>query len=115
MRNKSKMKKLFSVLMMAVTLLAITGCSWQRPYNTPEYVDVDTSETAFLLPLEGTTTNQARFESEEYLKANMVAAKRVQIPKRWEQTGREYFGLPNGKWIPTMRVVKVNRTPITRQ
>ena len=34
-----------------------------RPYDVPEFVEVDSSESAFLIPLEGDTTNQAAFQS----------------------------------------------------
>jgi SPFH domain / Band 7 family len=91
-------------------LVLLSGCI--RPYDRPEYVEIDTSETGFLIPLEGDSTLQARFQSEDYLKQRKVAAKRVQITHRWSQEGR----LPGeGRWIPTVRLVKVNRSPITRE
>ena len=34
----------------------------------PEFVEVDSSESAFLIPLEGDTTNQAAFQSVEFLR-----------------------------------------------
>jgi len=88
----------------------LTGCI--RSYDRPEYAEIDTSETGFLIPLEGNTGTQARFQSEEYLRELKVAAKRVQITHRWSQEGR----LPNsGRWIGTVRLIKVNRSPITRE
>lgn len=94
-----------------LALMALTsGCI--KPYDTPQYIEIDTSETGFLIPLEGDTTLQARFQSEDYLKQRKVAAKRVQITHRWSQEGR----LPgDGHWIPTVRLVKVNRSPVTRE
>jgi hypothetical protein len=86
------------------------GCV--RSYDRPEYVEIDTSETGFLIPLEGDSNEQVKFQSEDYLKARKVATKRVQITHRWSQEGR----LPNsGRWIPTVRLVKVNRSPVTRE
>jgi len=86
------------------------GCI--RPYDRPEYAEIDTSETGFLIPLEGDSGVQAKFQSEEYLRALKVAAKRVQITHRWSQEGR----LPNsGQWIPLVRLIKVNRSPVTRE
>src|SRR5262249_54002798 len=35
-----------------------------RPYDTPEYSEIDTSETGFLVPLEGDSGSQAKFQSE---------------------------------------------------
>jgi len=98
-------------VIIAVIALALTsGCI--KSYDKPEFVEIDTSETGFLIPLEGDTTQQAKFQSEEYLKQRKVAAKRVQITHRWSQEGR----LANdGRWLPTVRLVKVNRSPITRE
>lgn len=87
-----------------------TGCI--KPYDRPEYVEIDTSDTGFLIPLEGDTAQQARFQSEDYLKQRKVAAKRVQITHRWSQEGRL---AGNGRWIPSVRLVKVNRSPLTRE
>jgi len=65
-----------------------------------------------VIPLEGDSKQQAKFQSEDYLKQRKVAAKRVQITHRWSQEGR----LENdGRWIATVRLVKVNRSPVTRE
>lgn len=102
----SKAAPAMAGLLCAVTL---TGC--MKPYDKPEFVEVDTSETGFLIPLEGDAAHQEKFQSEDYLKQRKVATKRVQITHRWSQEGR----LSNsGKWIPTVRLVKVNRSPETR-
>ncbi|MDB6018524.1 MAG: Band 7 protein, partial [Pedosphaera sp.] len=94
--------------LLALSLL--TGC--MKPYDRPEYVEIDTSETGFLIPLEGDGTQQARFQSEDYLKQRKVATKRVQVLHRWSQEGRM---VGDGRWIPTVRLVKVNRSPVTRE
>jgi hypothetical protein len=97
-------------LMLAALPLALGGCV--RSYDRPEYAEIDTSETGFLIPLEGDSGSQAKFQSEEYLRALKVAAKRVQITHRWSQEGR----FPNsGQWIPLVRLIKVNRSPVTRE
>jgi len=91
-------------------IIGFTGCV--RPYDTPEYVMIDTSETGFLIPLEGNGADQAKFDSEAYLKANKAPSKRVQITHRWSQEGR----LSNdGHWIANVRLIKVNRAPVTRE
>ena len=91
-------------------ILLTSGCI--KAYDTPEYLEIDTSETGFLIPLEGDSVSQAKFQSEDYLKQRKVAAKRVQITHRWSQEGR----MPNsGRWIPTVRLIKVNRSPVTRE
>ncbi|MEY2479111.1 MAG: hypothetical protein QOI04_38 [Verrucomicrobiota bacterium] len=97
-------------IVATMSIFALNGCV--RPYDTPEYSEIDTSETGFLIPLEGNSGSQAKFQSEEYLRELKVAAKRVQITHRWSQEGR----LPNsGRWIPTVRLIKVNRSPVTRE
>jgi hypothetical protein len=110
----ARLRKFFgSATPVIVALLALgltSGC--MKPYDKPEYVEIDTSETGFLIPLEGDGTQQAKFQSEEYLKQRKVAAKRVQITHRWSQEGRISS---NGRWIATVRLVKVNRSPITRE
>src|SRR5207248_1101118 len=90
-------------------LISLTsGCI--KSYDKPEYKEIDTSETGFLIPLEGDSVSQAKFQSEDYLKQRKVAAKRVQITHRWSQEGR----LPDsGRWIPIVRLIKVNRSPVT--
>jgi hypothetical protein len=55
---------------------------------------------------------QDAFESEEFLKQNKVATRRVQIPHRWLQTGRFWW---KGEWIDTVRLIRVDRSPRTRQ
>ncbi len=104
------LSKTATIAVGMLCLLGLTGCV--KPYDRPEYVEIDTSETGFLIPLEGDGTQQARFQSEDYLKQRKIATKRVQILHRWSQEGR----LPNdGRWIPTVRLVKVNRSPVTRE
>jgi hypothetical protein len=98
-------------LLCSLSLLGLTaGCV--RQYDRPEYVEIDTSETGFLIPLEGDSTEQVKFQSEDYLKQHKVATKRVQITHRWSQEGR---WPTDGKWIPIVRLVKVNRSPVTRE
>ena len=95
--------------LIAAACLSV-GC--MRPYDKPEFSTIDTAETGFLIPLEGDGKNQAKFASEEYLTQLKVAAKRVQIPHRWQQMGR--FD-SDGQWIPTVRLIKVERSPVTRE
>jgi regulator of protease activity HflC (stomatin/prohibitin superfamily) len=101
--------KRFIVLASCVVAFAAVGC---RPYDVPEFHEIATSETAILVPLEGDTTKQAAFESEEMLKQHLVSVKRIQIPHRWVSKGRLWYV---GEWQSTMRLVKVDRKPVTRE
>lgn len=98
------------LILMLTAVGALSGC--MRAYDKPEYAEIDTSETGFLIPLEGDSGTQAKFQSEQYLRDLKVAAKRVQITHRWSQEGRFYW---SGRWIPMVRLIKVNRSPVTRE
>lgn len=101
------MKKI-GLIFLSTLLLA--GCA---PVQIDPIEEIGTNETAFVVPLEGASkTEQGRFMSLEYLQQAKVATKRVTIPLRYRQTGRMYF---EAEWIPTMRLIKVNRTPVTRE
>jgi hypothetical protein len=105
----ARFAKAAPIVVGVLGVAGLTGC--MKPYDKPEFVEVDTSETGFLIPLEGDATQQEKFQSEEYLKQRKVATKRVQITHRWLQEGR----LPtDGRWMSTVRLVKVNRSPVTR-
>ena len=108
--SHTNVQAMAALLWPASLLLLSSGCV--RQYDRPEYVEVDTSETGFLIPLEGDTTEQVKFQSEDYLKQHKVATKRVQITHRWSQEGR---WPTDGKWISLVRLVKVNRSPVTRE
>ena len=98
--------------MLALVAIPLLGVGCMKPFDRPEYIEIDTSDTGFLIPLEGETAAQTRFQSEDYLGQRKVAAKRVQILHRWSQEGRMQT---DGHWIATVRLVKVNRSPVTRE
>lgn len=101
---------LFSVALMLLSV----GCL--RKYDVPEFVEVGPNETAFVIPLEDKADKAVTFDSKEYLEKRKVSLKRIQIPHRWNQTGRDFLFIPGeGSWIDTVRVVTVDRTPTTRQ
>ena len=58
-------RKMLFLAVIVMTILVFTGC--RRPYDTPEFITIEPSQTAFLIPLVGDTNNQASFESEEML------------------------------------------------
>ena len=109
------MKKYVAILAplgVGLVAAAIAGGLAVRPFDRPEYAEIDTSESAFMIPMEGDTHDQAEFPSIEFLKARKVAAKRVKIDHRWNQTG---FLPAQGSWISVVRLVKVDRRPVTRE
>lgn len=104
------MKKLVLMVLVVVMMFAMTGCG-RRPYDIPEFVTIEASQTAFLVPLVGDTTQQSAFESEELLLEHKVATKEIQIPHRWVQTGRKDY---NGEWRPSATLIVVERKPVSR-
>src|SRR3954465_14219875 len=97
---------------VALVLLLAAALMFIKPYDVPEFVEIDSSESAFLIPLEGDTANQSAFHSVKFLEEKKIATKRVQITHRWQQLGY----LPStGKYVATVRLVKVDRRPVTRE
>lgn len=102
-------KRLVVLFAVCICLLGFAGC--RRPYDTPEFVTIEASQTAFLVPLTGDTSNQASFESEELLEQAKVATKEIQIPHRWVQTGRRNW---QGEWRASAKLIIVERKPVSR-
>jgi hypothetical protein len=98
------------VLMLGMFML-VAGSLGCRAYPKPMIEEIDTHETAYLIDLEG-MGDQVKFASVDQLEKQKIAAKRVEIPLRWLQTGRAWF---DGQWIPQQRLIKVNRTPVARR
>lgn len=105
-------KKIIIPTMLVGTVALTSGCGFIKPYDKPEYVEIKPNQTAFVIPLEGKTSQQGKFESEEFLKEAQVATKRIQIPHKWVKTGR---GTGTGKYVDTVRVLVVDRYPETRE
>ena len=96
---------------LGIFILFTSGCL--APPKKELVEEIKTNETAFLVPLEGATkANQAKFMSLDYLENAKLATKRVTLPQRTKVTGRFWY---EREWIPTMKVITVNRIPITRE
>ena len=105
-----KFKKLVVLLLVIImTCTMFSGC--RKPYDKPEFVTIEASQTAFLIPLVGDTTTQSAFESEELLTEAKVATKEIQIPHRWVQMGRRHW---YGEWKPSATLIVVERKPVSR-
>lgn len=107
--TRTTVKKIVSVMALCM-VMSCTSC--RKPYDTPEFVEIQPSQTAFLVPLVGDTSEQASFESEELLEKTKVATKEVQIPHRWVQTGRKSW---KGEYRPSAKLIVVERKPVTRE
>jgi hypothetical protein len=88
----------------------LSGCG---PAKVEKTIEIKNNETAFVVPLEGDTAGkQAQFMSIDYLNKSKVAAKRVIIPQRDQSIGRLWWEY---RWIPMVRVIVVDRQPVTNQ
>lgn len=104
-----KNTKFIATLIIGAATLLFTGCV--KPVEPKVLVTANSNETMFVVPLQGDNkTSQAKLDSAEYYNKQKVAVKEIQIPHRWLQIGRLEH---DGKWIPTMTVIKVDRSPIT--
>lgn len=92
--------------------ISLSGCGIIKPYEKPKFVEIEPNQTAFVIPLEGKTSDQGQFQSLEFLEKNQVAAKRIQIPRTWYKTGR-LSG--TGEYKDDVRVIIVDRNPATRE
>lgn len=102
-----KLNKLIAAA-LASTFLFTAGC---KQYEQPEFIEVKANETAYVIPLEDSAEKGVKFDSEDYLDKKKVALKRIPIPHRWNKTGRMYY---DGEWMDTVRVITVDRSPVTR-
>jgi len=111
------MKKVMSMLVVVMVTLMLTGCGegFIKPFKKEIRETVKSSETAFSIPLIGDNmSKQKDFMSIDYLKNNKIQEKEIIIPQRWVQTGRALIWSA-GKYIPTMKIIKVDRTPQSRK
>jgi hypothetical protein len=100
------MKKIAALLFMCFLLVA---CG---PPQLEQYKEIQPHETAFVVALEGAQGDQVRFDSADAVKKLRVASRRVPIPTRKKDTGRAPGAY---EWIPTVQVITVDRSPITRE
>lgn len=103
------MKKIIALILALVMCLSLAGC--RKPYDKPEFITIEASQTAFLIPLVGDTAEQGAFESEEMLQEAKVATKEIQIPHRWVQTGRKSW---MGEYRASATLIVVERKPVSR-
>lgn len=104
MKNKLP---LFTGLLASVLL---TAC---RPVKILDVVEIKPNETAWAIPLDTSTeTGQVKFNSIDFLNAKKVAAKRIMVDKVERKIGRMYWDI---EWIPAIRVIRVDRSLVTRE
>lgn len=107
------MRRLKLFVPLFVLCCIAVGCPCVQPYDVPEFVDIEPNETGFLIPLEGETSKQMKFESAAHVEKLKIATKRVQITHRWVTTGRYWANA--GEYMDSVRLLKVDRSPVTRE
>jgi hypothetical protein len=106
---KNSKKGVVPVAIIIFATLYLTGCG---PAKIEPVVEISPNETVFVVPMEGNTDAQGKFMSIEYLEHKKVAAKRITLSLRERSTGRMWWDY---EWLPTDRVIKVDRSPVTRE
>jgi hypothetical protein len=106
--------KLHKLLLMPVIVWAAalsgSGC---KPVKVLDPVSVEPNETAWVIPLDAQTeSGQAKFNSIDFLNQKKIASKRIMVDKVERQTGRMWYDI---EWIPAVRVIKVDRSLVTRE
>jgi len=100
-------------VVLVIIVVGVYGCLNLAPAYHEKYEDIESDETAFVIPLEeGTKAAQMQFESVDFLNENKIGTKRVLIPQRLSKQGRFRR---NSKYIPTVRVIKVSRAWVSRE
>lgn len=95
-----------------LVVLLVIWFAFVPPYNTPKFETIETSETGFLLPLDDGSGGVKHVDSINMLGQGKIGGKRVQIPKKWNQTG----WMPNwGHYLDEKRLVKVDRSTIGKE
>lgn len=101
------MKKRFILILVGMLLLStLVGCTTSKK----DYITIEPSQTAFLVPLVGDTSEQGVFQSQELLQDAKVATKRVVITYT-----KEKVGFLSWKKYPTATLIIVERKPETRE
>lgn len=95
-----------------LSLCLFTGC--YRPFEPVQLEVIQANEDGFLIPLKGDNKKQASTNGIEMLEESLVNVKQVQIPQQWVPVGYEWMG-PNGNWKPAATLIKVDRSPVTRE
>ena len=103
-----KYGKMLFVLVMVMFVVCLSGCI--KPPLVEQFKEIKNNETAFVVQLEG--SQQAKLDSLDSLQKMQVSTKRINIPLRWRKTGRWSY---QGEWIPTVDIIIVNRSPVTRE
>lgn len=98
------------IVIASLACAFLTACS---PVKILDVVEVKPNETAWAIPLDAATqSGQVKFNSVDFLNQKKVASKRIMVDKVSRSIGRFYWDI---EWIPAIRVIRVDRSLITRE
>lgn len=104
------MKQIKSIVIL-ISAVVMTGC--MKPVKLLDPVEISPNSTAWSIPLDSNSQGgQVKFNSIEFLNQKKISAKRYMIDKVERKTGRFYWEI---EWIPATRVIKVDRSLVTRE
>jgi len=90
--------------------MVLLGCA---PVKVLDVVEIKPNETAWAIPLDADAqSNQVKFNSVDFLNQKKIAAKRIMVDKVSRKIGRMPWDI---EWIPTVRVIRVDRSLVTRE
>lgn len=100
----------FMLMVLLMSMLFSTGCA---PVKVLDVVEIKPNETAWAIPLDAASQGgQVKFNSIDFLNQKKVASKRIMVDKVERSIGRMWFDI---EWIPATRVIKVDRSLVTRE
>jgi hypothetical protein len=98
------------LILSSFLAIALVGC---KPVKVLDVKEIKPNETAWAIPLDGSSSSgQVKFNSVEFLDQKKVASKRIMIDKIEYRVGRMPWDI---EWIPSTRVITVDRSLITRE
>jgi len=102
-----------SLLFLAALAACAASSGCMKPVKVMDPVEIGPNETAWAIPLDGASKDaQVKFNSVEFFNARKVPAKRYMVDKVERKTGRFWFNI---EWIPATRIIKVDRSLVTRE
>lgn len=104
----NKLSKIASILCL---LCLVSGC--RKPFEPVKLEMIAATEEGFLIP-NNNPDDQGQTKTEEYYKKRLVFSQEVKIPQKWVKLGHETIGY-NGHWIDDAVLIRVDRSPITRE
>lgn len=109
-KNKTHMKNTTLLMAGLIASIALTGCA---PVKVLDVVEIKPNETAWAIPLDGSSqSGQVKFNSVEFLNQKKVSMKRIMVDKVERKIGRMPWDI---EWIPAIRVIRVDRSLVTRE